>query len=231
MLETVERSERSLHELSGRLVRAEEGERGRISRELHDQIGQELTALSLDLEQFERRGTEAPEVVQRSIAAVARLIEQVRDISLILRPPHLDDLGLVAALREHINRYVRPHGIEGYLDAQVNPGRLTSDLEAACFRIAQEAITNVLRHAHARNVWVSVRENGGELVLCVRDDGIGFDVENAFKQASGGASSGLRNVLDRAQLLGGLTTISSSPGHGTEVQARLPLQLNGSIAS
>jgi signal transduction histidine kinase len=210
------------HELMGRLLRAEEQERTRISRELHDQIGQELTALTLDLKSLQRRG--APEVLARAVGTVIRLIDQVADVTLALRPPQLDDLGLVAALRGHVERHVRTHGIKVHMDADLDPGRLSRDLEVTCFRIVQETLTNVLRHADAGNVWIRLKAHEHDLELAVRDDGEGFDVEAGLKAAADSRSLGLRNLLDRAQLVGGALQIWSHPGGGgTEVRARFPL--------
>jgi signal transduction histidine kinase len=209
-------------QLSTRLLRAEEVERRRISLELHDQVGQELTALAMDLKLL--RPETAPSTVNRSLAAVDRLIDSVRDVTLTLRPPQLDDLGLLAALRSHVAHYVQPRGIAVHLDFDgVRVARLSSDLEAACFRIVQEALTNVLRHAEARNVWISLRHCGDELVLRLRDDGRGFDYAATLSALGEGRSLGLRNLLDRAQLVGGRLAIRSVPGGGTELEGKFPL--------
>jgi len=216
-------SDRRRHELSGRLIRAEEEERKRISRELHDQVGQDLTALAFDLKAMARRGGEGAEL-RRANEAVTRLLDQVRNITLLLRPPQLDDLGLLAALRGHIERHVSPHGIAVHFDAAINPGRLDPDLEAACFRLAQEALNNVLRHAQAANVWLNLRQSDGALVLHLRDDGAGFDLAAAWRNVTAGRSSGLSNMRDRAELAAGTLEIRSVPGQGTELLARFALQ-------
>jgi signal transduction histidine kinase len=207
-------------QLSARVLRAEEAERRRISRELHDQVGQELTALTLDLKQLRRQAASA--AVERCLTAVDRLVDLVRDVTLALRPPQLDDLGLAAALRSHIRHFVERHGIAVHLDAEIVGVRLSPALEAACFRIVQEALTNVLRHAQAHNVWIHLRERGHELVLRLRDDGGGFDVDAAL-QAANARSLGLRNLLDRAQLAGGSLRIRAARGQGTELEGRFPL--------
>lgn len=212
---------RAEQELMGRLLRAEEQERTRISRELHDQVGQDLTALALDLNAL--RGEAPPEALERAVATASRLIDEVRDVSLALRPPQLDDLGLAAALRAHVEHITRPHGIKAHVEIDLRAAWPSADIEAACFRIAQEAVTNVLRHAEAGNVWVRLKEQRGGLALTVRDDGVGFDLDAALKAAGDLRSLGLRNLFDRAQLAGGRVEIFSRPGAGTEVNAWLPL--------
>jgi two-component system sensor histidine kinase UhpB len=214
---------RAQQQLTRRLMRAEDHERTRISRELHDQIGQELTALTLDLASLKRRA--APEVLDRAVETLTRLMQQVDDVTLALRPPQLDDLGLVAALHGHIEHHVSTRGIHVNMDADVDPGRLSRDLEATCFRIVQEALTNVLRHAQAANVSIRLKAHPHErkLELEVRDDGVGFDVEAALKAAAGSRSLGLRNLIDRAQLARGKLEISSRPGGGTVISATFPL--------
>jgi signal transduction histidine kinase len=212
---------RGEQELTARLLRAEEQERARISRELHDQIGQELTALTLDLKSLRRSAT--PQALDRAVATASRLVDQVSDVTLALRPPQLDDLGLVAALRGHVNQHVRAHGVNVHMDADLDPRPLSTALESTCFRIVQEALTNVLRHAQASNVWIRLQEEKGALLLVVRDDGMGFDVEAALKASDESRSLGLRNLFDRAQLAGGRLDIFSGPGGGAEVRASFPL--------
>lgn len=208
-----------LRELSSRVMRAEESERRRIARDLHDQVGQALTALELELHGLRRSGAADGQRLERCLQISGQLLEDVRDLSLDLRPAQLDDLGLAAALRWHLDRYLRPRGIEVHFEADVRTERLTPEIETACFRIAQEALTNVLRHSRARRVDVELREQNDELVMTVRNDGAPFD-PNA---ASAKESSGLRTMGDRAVLAGGRFEIKPRPGGGAEVEARFPL--------
>ena len=221
--EALRETNRRLRDLSGRLVRAEESERGRISRELHDQFGQELTALTLDLKILEKRNPGQPDLIARCVATVSLMLEQVRDLTLTLRPSQLDDLGLVAALRGQLERHVKMHGIEVHFDETYRAGHVSPDLEAIAFRIAQEALTNILRHSKGRNVWLTVSNSENELRLEIRDDGAGFDVAAAMKRSTEGQSSGLRNLCDRADLAGGVLIIGSTPGMGTIIRATFPL--------
>src|SRR5437867_10445957 len=172
----VRRSRERLEALSQRLLKVQENERRLIARELHDQIGQALTAVELNLESVRsgRRAKAFP--LDESVAIVEQLMEAVRSMSLELRPSVLDDLGLAAALRWYADRQGRRAGLAVRVRTQLPTERLASDLETACFRVAQEAITNVARHAGAKRVEVDARAEDGTLDLTVRDDGTGFDV-------------------------------------------------------
>jgi signal transduction histidine kinase len=143
-------------------------------------------------------------------------------MSLNLRPPVLDDLGLAAALRWHVDRFTRHRGMAIHLALGAVP-KLPPEIEITCFRVAQEALTNVLRHANAANVWVELAMiDGLRLRLTVRDDGTGFDVLAARGRAARGMSLGLLGMEERAELIEGHLSITSSPGHGTEVRLEVP---------
>jgi PAS domain S-box-containing protein len=210
--------------LSRRLIEAQEAERRHIARELHDEIGQELTALKINLQAAHRPGDDA-EVASRlgdSMSIVERAIQQVRDMSLALRPSLLDDLGLVAALRWFVDHQAQRSGFEARLEAEPARISVSPDVEIGCYRVVQEALNNVARHAQAHNVRVEVALREGELRLLIQDDGVGFDVEAARERASGGASMGLLSMTERARLLGGQLKVESSPGRGTEIRAVFP---------
>jgi PAS domain S-box-containing protein len=172
------RADEMLQTFSQRLIETQEAERRRIARELHDEIGQTLTALKLNLQIIQQSAKASPlaQQLNDSIGSIDRAVEQVRELSLDLRPSLLDDLGLVAALRWYVDREARRAGFIAEVVASPLDSRLPLELETACFRIAQEALTNVVRHAQARQVWVELRQRGTELHQVVRDDGIGFDV-------------------------------------------------------
>jgi signal transduction histidine kinase len=164
-----------------------------------------------------------PDRVQESITLVQRVLQQVRDLSLDLRPSMLDDLGLVPAVRWYVNRLGARTGLEIALTADLGKARLPTHLETACFRILQEALTNVVRHARARHVAVDLRRRDGELQLALRDDGIGFDVPAAWHRAGQGTSLGLLGMQERVSLAHGEIEIDSAPGCPTEIRARFPL--------
>src|SRR6266581_233614 len=223
----VRRSRERLEALSQRLLKVQENERRLIARELHDQIGQALTAVKLNLESLRsgaRGGRGAKGFpLDESVAIVEQLMEAVRSMSLELRPSVLDDLGLAAALRWYGDRQGRRAGLAVRVRTQLPTERLASDLETACFRVAQEAITNVARHAAAKRVAVDVRAEDGTLDLTVRDDGSGFDVVAVRRGTTADGSIGLDGMEERVRLLGGDFRIDSHSGTGTTVWARFPL--------
>jgi len=217
---------RKLQVLSRRLVEAQETERRNIARELHDEIGQALTVMQLNLQaMLQSPGTEAlTSRLNESLTVVERVLEQVRDISLNLRPSILDDLGLEPALRWYTERQAALVGLQAKFHAGPLDQRLDPVIETECFRIAQETLTNVARHAQAHAVTVDLRAEDGQLHLRVGDDGIGFDVTAVREKAVRGASLGLLSMEERAALAGGGLEFISIPGQGTEVHAWFPLK-------
>jgi PAS domain S-box-containing protein len=217
-------SRQRLQALSRQLMAAQEKERRHLAHELHDEVGQTLTAISVNLHAATRaRGEAAQAHLREAIAIVDQALEQVRHLSLDLRPSILDDLGLEAALRWYADRTGRRTGLTIHLDSNFGGCRLPAELETTCFRIAQEALTNVVRHAAARRVWIELQHRGLTVELHVRDDGIGFDPIAARKQAAAGASFGLLGMQERVDLLGGELTIESRPAQGTSIHARFVL--------
>jgi PAS domain S-box-containing protein len=219
------RAEDMLQTFSQRLIETQEAERRRVARALHDEIGPTLTALKLNLQLIQHAAQAWPraEQLNESIGSIDRAVQQVRELSLDLRPSLLDDLGLVAALRWYVDREAQRAGIVSEVVAGPFDTRLPPELETACFRIAQEALTNVVRHAQARQVWVELRQRGAKLHLIIRDDGIGFDEQAIWSRRVPEVNLGLQGMQERALIVGGQITIKSTPGHGTEVKARFPL--------
>jgi signal transduction histidine kinase len=224
-----QRASQKLQLLSHRLVEVQESERRHIARELHDEIGQSLTAAEMNLQAaLQLPGNEALEKrLEESIQAVERVLEQVHDLSLSLRPSMLDDLGLEPALRSYTHRQAELIGMKAEFRGVQLESRLDSVIETECFRVAQEALTNVVRHAQAKAVTVQLTRSNGHLHLSVKDDGIGFDVTNLREEAVRGASLGLLSMEERASLAGGGIHFKSRPGNGTEVQAWFPLKWRG----
>ncbi len=222
------RGERELHEarlrlqaLSNRMLQVQEAERRHIARELHDEIGQSLTAMKLSLDALQRRlNDHAALPLAVDITAIADLLlGQVRKLSLDLRPPQLDDLGLAAALNWLVKRHARHEGPLLILDAPDDLPRLDMQIETACFRIAQEALTNALRHAGPETIRIELRLADGRFDLRVTDDGDGFDLSAAQDRALRGGSLGLVGMHERVTLAGGRLDIDARPGEGTEVRA------------
>jgi signal transduction histidine kinase len=211
-----------LRALSGRMLDIQEQEKRHIARELHDEIGQVLTAVKINLQSVLLNPGGGPDTarVSDSIAVVDNALGQVRSLSLNLRPPHLDDLGLQPALRWFLDRNARIANIAFDLSIDPGLGRMTPQLETACFRIVQEAVTNALRHAHPTRIGVELWLDERTVNLAIRDDGCGFDVGPTRREASG-RSLGLAGIEERAMLAGGRSDIESRPGMGTEVRAWL----------
>jgi PAS domain S-box-containing protein len=217
---------RKLQVLSRRLVEAQETERRNIARELHDEIGQALTVIQLNLQAMLQSPGRRPLVsrMKESLEVVDRVLEQVHDISLNLRPLILDDLGLEPALRWFTARQAALVGLQTKFQADPFEQRLNPVIETECFRVGQEALTNVVRHAKAKTVSVELRKEAGQLHLRVHDDGIGFDVGAVREQAMRGASLGLLSMEERAALAGGGLEFKSAPKQGTEIHAWFPLK-------
>jgi PAS domain S-box-containing protein len=219
----LEEANYQLRLLSRRLFDAQEEERRHLARELHDEIGQALTAAKINLQSVTANGGEATSArVQETTAILDRLLGQVRKISLDLRPLMLDDLGLVPALRSLLDQQGRRASVPVRFSADNIPENLDPEIQTTCFRIAQEAITNVLRHARATNVEVDLRRENGKFRFLIRDNGLGFDAGSAQAQTVG---LGLIGIKERAALIGGRAKIISSPNKGTTIEVFLPLTL------
>jgi signal transduction histidine kinase len=215
-----ERSQR----LARQLLQAQEMERRRLARELHDEIGQALTAVKLNLKALEGRlSVKHSKALAESLAIVDTALQQVRGLSLDLRPAILDDLGLAAALRWYVDRQAQRGGIAMDFRNESPGARSSVLLETTCFRVAQEALTNVLRHAKAKRVSVRIQQKPDALNLYIEDDGIGFDTEQARQKAAGGACLGLLGMQERVILAGGRLDVTSTPGSGTSIHVCLPL--------
>ncbi len=197
-------------ELTARLLATQEEERRRVGRELHDGVGSLLTAALLTLKVAERH----PEKLSEARKRVAEALEEVRRLSRELRMPLLDDLGLKEALLRYLEEY-RNHGLEVEAHLEVPP--LPKEKEVALFRVVQEALTNILRHAQAKRVSVHLWPEGNCLLGRVVDDGQGFEPENPPP------SVGILGMQERVQSLGGSLVLFSQPGRGTRVEFRVPL--------
>lgn len=212
--------------LTERLVAIQEEERSKIAHELHDEVGQNLTAAKIYLQVMERMVRDHAEFphenLREALAAVARTLEQVRNLSLILRPPQLDDLGLVVSLGALLERDAAAAGWVVHFDQDVKLEPIEPDLALACYRVAQESLTNIMRHAAASVVHVRLIQDTEELELAIRDDGRGFDVSSVAR-IGGMTSLGLFGMEERLRSWGGTFEIRSAKGRGTEVVARFPL--------
>jgi PAS domain S-box-containing protein len=224
----LERVERDRRHLLGQLITAQEEERRRLAGDLHDDAIQSLTAARMHLSvlghQLDRLG-DAAAPVRPALTHARDNLEQglaaARTFLFDLRPPLLDSAGLEPALRQQLAKLAERAGWKTEI-AWLLEERLDRDLETVAFRVAQEALANVARHADATAVWVRAERDGPDVVLQVADDGIGFDPPVARERAAATGHLGLRSMAERIQTAGGSLEISSGPGHGTRVVLRLP---------
>lgn len=214
-----------LEEMSLSAMKAMEAERRRLGRELHDEIGQILTSIKINLQTIERASIDPRMTtpLEDGLGSVEQALHQVRDMALDLRPPLLDDLGLVPTLRWYLRRQTERSGLSIHLSVQPEEFQVAPELATACFRVVQEALNNIVKYAHAQSVHVLARKDEDEVCLTIDDDGVGFNVDAASASAATGRSLGLLNMQDRAHLLGGTCHISSEPGRGTKIELSLPL--------
>ncbi len=218
----------TLRMFSHLLIEAQEDERRRISRDLHDQIGQALTAVKMNLHSVQRvcAEPEASHRIRDNIDAVDEALRLVRDLSVDLRPPLLDDLGLATALCWYLDRYARRSGLAAEVTIEMpnQNERFSRELETACFRIAQEALTNIARHARAKHVSLQLTRQETLLEMIVKDDGVGFDPAALGKRAARAPTLGLLGMQERAHAAGGDIYIHSVPKEGTEIRFTVPLE-------
>lgn len=210
--------------LSRRLLGVQESERRAVARELHDEVGQSLTAVNVHLQRLAQgAGPELAHQLAGMRELVDTVIAQVRDTSFALRPVMLDDLGLVPALRWLVERVRDASGLDIRLDVTAVGDELPADATTTCFRVAQEALTNAVRHARAAHVRLRLEGGDGRLRLCVEDDGTGFDATDMRSGAVAGRCFGLDAMGERVELAGGVLRITSQPGAGTRIEMEIPL--------
>lgn len=226
LYEELRETEMLRRQLLERGIELQEEERRRIARELHDQTSQRLTSILMTLRVLgEARSLAEVHVrVEDLREMAAQALEEVHDLALALRPRLLDDLGLLAALQHHLGEFRdRSHLPVDFQVLGLDNKRLPSRVETALYRIAQEALTNVVRHAQAHNVGVLLEVRDTSVVLIVEDDGRGFDVSQVMGSHVHDGNLGLYGMRERAALLGGTLTIESALGEGTSVFAQIPL--------
>jgi signal transduction histidine kinase len=224
--EELKRHDTARSRLLEQIITAQEEERRRIARELHDETGQSLTTLAVGLgmmaESIDLGGVQDRARELRSVAT--RTLEEVHNLSRGLRPSVLDDLGLLPALERYLKEYGVSHGVAVDLHARaLDVSRLPAPVEIAIYRIVQEALTNVARHANASAVSVLVERRDESLHVIVEDDGRGFEVDDVLAAQAVDRRLGLHGMRERALLLGGAFTVESAPGRGTTVFVEVPL--------
>jgi two-component system sensor histidine kinase UhpB len=222
MLETLADAARTR---ATQILTAQEQERKRIARELHDETSQVLTSLLISLKVLEEAisSEEARQRVEETRSLVHQTLRAIRNLSIDLRPSALDDLGLLPALRWYIKEYQQKCQIEVEFSASNFKERLPSELETALYRIVQEALTNTAKYAKATRVQISVVEEPGSVKATITDNGQGFDAQTVLKLPWQERGLGLAGMHERAALLDGSLIITTEPGKGTTIEARIPL--------
>ena len=224
MLGQLERDAEEMQQLSRQILQAQEDERFRLARELHDEAAQALTSLLVHLRLLERahEPAEAQKRVQELRELTAHALEDVRRVALDLRPTILDDLGLGSALEWRIDELNKHSDMRAKVTITGLDERLSSDVALALYRVAQESLSNAGRHAKAKNVEVTLTRLPTQIMLEICDDGVGFN-PNAPPVVGSRHGLGLLGMRERMRMVGGELTIVSSPGRGTQVQARVPI--------
>jgi len=221
----VQHKEQVRGELFKKAINVQEEERKRIARELHDETSQALTALiyateeSLDMEDLGR----AKQRMQSMLELTQRILDGVHKIIFDLRPSMLDHLGLVPAIRWLAQSRLDPQVAHVTIEESSPPLRLSPEIETALFRVIQEAVANVARHAAARNVCISFNVADDNAFISIKDDGIGFDINALAIEPDTGRGLGLLGMEERVELLGGELEIQTAPGQGTQILIQVPL--------
>jgi signal transduction histidine kinase len=218
----IEETQNDLRRLSQRLVQTQEIERSALSRELHDEVGQMMTALGIELGNLEKLRNSKGEAFRKHLEEVRRLnadsMRTIRDLAMGLRPSMLDDLGLEAALQWQGREFSRHTGVPATVEVDGNFDALTELQRTCIYRVVQEALTNCARHANAKNVLVSISAREDTVAVTVHDDGIGF---NTSAPSRGGI--GLLGIRERVEALDGTLRITSHRGKGTTVEVEIPV--------
>ncbi|MDE3087909.1 MAG: HAMP domain-containing protein [Chloroflexota bacterium] len=224
--EELRRKETLRGQLLVKLITAQEEERKRIARELHDQLGQALSAMTMGMEAAERAlPPELDALKERLVRAkslATRALEQTHELILDLRPIALDDLGLTAAMRSYAEEHLMPRGVDVQVTVQGTTRRLSPELEIALFRIVQEAVNNIANHAAAQHVQIGLEYRALWVQVIVQDDGRGFDPATVLGASNGKHGFGLLGMQERATLADGTFDIASLPGRGTRITITMP---------
>ncbi len=214
-----------------RIVEAQEAERHRIARDLHDHLGQKMTALRLSIESLTDKCADNPTLgnaIGELQASASHIDRDIGFLSWELRPTELEDLGLVDALSSFVREWSRQHGIAtefhpSRIGTEDNYGRLDLSIETNLYRIVQEALNNVLKHSEAKNVSVLLQRRKDHIVLIIEDNGLGFEPQHDYSTSTKPGGHGLVGMHERAALLNGTLEIDTRPGSGTTILAQIPI--------
>jgi signal transduction histidine kinase len=215
----------------GRALTAQEEERRRVALELHDETAQSLTALTMALDSMVRKNARlAPEdaaTLRETRQIAADVLEGIRRLIYALRPVALQEMGLGAALRWYAEDSMERSGVEVHVATEGAEIEVPDHLELVLYRIGQEALSNVNRHAKASNVWIDIAYRDATVKLAVRDDGVGFEADGLEEPVSRGSGLGMAGMRERAALVDGRLAFESAPGSGTTVAVEVPVAADG----
>ncbi len=235
LLEEVMRHQSELKKMSALIIEAQEAERKRISVELHDEMGQALTGISIHLGVIEKMVQEKADASVRDRLLEAKMLanqasDHIKDLAFRLRPSILDDLGLEPTLRWYVGRYTRRTNIPVDLIVSICETDMDSDIKTHLYRVTQEALNNIAKHADARKVVVQLSCDQGWAVLMIEDNGRGFEVDQLTDGGSSGRGLGLLGMRERIAFINGIFQIQSVPGQGTRLTVKVPASARGAIA-
>jgi signal transduction histidine kinase len=226
LVDRLQKDQTYFQQLARSVWRVQEEERRRLARELHDGVGHSLTALIHLMAQASAaldRPDEARERLARASAVAQSTLQETRALSRLLRPQILDDLGLEAALRWLARSFHDDHRIAAGLDVDHPFPSIDGDLATLIFRVTQESLSNIAKHANAKHVEIALKQRASLLMLSIRDDGRGCDAAAALEKSAQGGSSGLGGLRDRVRLFGGSLRFDAKPDAGCTVSAQFPL--------
>jgi signal transduction histidine kinase len=216
-------NENDLRRLAGRLISAQEEERSRLARELHDDLAQRLAVFAIDVGRIEQELGDLPDPVREALHEMKKDIvtisQDVHRLSRQIHPSILDDLGLIKAVESECNSFSKREGIEIVFNHENIPTVIPKGISLSLYRIIQEGLTNISKHACANHISVSMKGTGHDVLLSIQDDGIGFDSAEVREKPGLGFSS----MSERTRLIHGKLSISSNPERGTVIDVRVPL--------
>ncbi|MFQ6609041.1 MAG: PAS domain-containing protein [Fidelibacterota bacterium] len=226
LIATLRSQQETLRALSSEVIRAQEAERKRISREIHDSMGQALTAISLDLEIVRQQSpfpeSETRKRITNCISLIHETMEDIHRFSHELHPAVLDKLGLLPAVRSHIRGFTDITGIEVEVNGVPEIEKVDNEIKTVLYRVIQEGLNNVAKHSQAQSVVVDIGRQRDAIYLSIEDNGRGFNLESLAKGRSGKIGIGLQGMKERVKLVGGDLNVESKPGKGTKLLANIP---------
>jgi len=228
LYEELQRKEEMRGELLHLVISTQEEERRRIARGLHDEISQALTSLAVNLEAVADAlplDTDELKARLKKIQSIAiKTLDETHKVIWELRPTLLDDLGLIAAVESYVETHLETAGVRAHLETAGPERRMSTKVETAIFRIIQEAVTNIVRHASAESASISIEFEEDSIAVHIEDDGRGFDLDEAMRSTREGRGLGLLSMKERAELLGGILNIKAQPGQGTQIDLKIPVR-------